>query len=56
MSNEVAKASRILHFKIRTPSPDATKMLATMIKSAAPLYKAFVLWSGGQNGGVAPRD
>ena len=41
MANDAAKANRILHVKIRTPSPDATKLLASMIKTAAPMYKAF---------------
>jgi hypothetical protein len=41
MANDATKANRILHVKIRTPSPDATKLLASMTKNAAPLYKAF---------------
>ena len=41
MSNEATKANRILHVKIRTPSPDAMKVLASMMKSATPLYQAF---------------
>lgn len=41
MSNEAAKTNRILHLKIRTPSSDATKILASMVKGAAPLYEAF---------------
>jgi hypothetical protein len=41
MPNEAAKANRILHIKIRTPSPDAMKVLASMVKNAAPLYQAF---------------
>ena len=34
MSNDAAKAKRVLHVKIRAPSPDAVKLLATMIKNA----------------------
>jgi len=41
MANDVAKAKRILYVKIRTPSPDATTLLASMMKNALPLYKAF---------------
>jgi hypothetical protein len=41
MPNESAKASRILHVKIRTPSEDATKILLTMMKNAAPFYAAL---------------
>lgn len=41
MSNDAAKANRILHVKIRAPSPDAMKVLASMVKNAAPLYRAF---------------
>lgn len=41
MSNDAAKTHRILHVKIRTPSPDAAKLVATMMKNAAPLYQAF---------------
>jgi len=41
MPNDAAKANRILHIKIRTPSPDAMKALVSMVKSAVPLYQAF---------------
>jgi hypothetical protein len=41
MSNDAAKTKRVLHVKIRTPSSDAAKLLATMMKNAAPLYRAF---------------
>jgi len=41
MSNDAAKANRILHVKIRTPSPDAAKLVASMMKNAAPMYQAF---------------
>ena len=36
-----AKAHRILYVKIRTPSPDATALLASMMKNALPLYQHF---------------
>ncbi len=35
------KAHRVLFIKIRTPSPDATALLATMMKTALPLYQSF---------------
>jgi uncharacterized protein Yka (UPF0111/DUF47 family) len=41
MANDAAKAHRILHVKIRTPSPDAAKLVASMMKNAAPMYQAF---------------
>jgi len=41
MANDLAKAERILYVKIRTPSPDATALLASIMKNALPLYKAF---------------
>jgi len=41
MSNEQTKTNRILHLKIRTPSPDAAKVLASMVKSTIPLYESF---------------
>lgn len=41
MSNDAAKAQRILHVKIKTPSPDAAKLVASMMKNAAPMYRAF---------------
>jgi hypothetical protein len=41
MSNDAGKSSRILHVKIKTPSPDAAKLLASMMKNAAPMYRAF---------------
>ncbi len=41
MANDAAKAKRILHIKIKTPSADATTLLTTMMKNAFPLYKAF---------------
>ena len=41
MDNDAAKAHRILHVKIKTPSPDAAKLVATMMQNAAPMYKAF---------------
>ncbi len=41
MSNEQTKANRILHLKIKTPSPDAAKVLVSMVKSAIPLYESF---------------
>lgn len=41
MPNDQAKAKRVLYVKIRTPSADATTLLATMMKNSAPLFKAF---------------
>jgi hypothetical protein len=41
MPNEDAKANRTLHIKFTVPSPDAAKLLATMMKNVAPMYKAF---------------
>lgn len=41
MPNDAAKAHRILHVKIRTPSPDAANLVATMMKNAAPMVQAF---------------
>jgi hypothetical protein len=41
MSTVAAKANRILHIGVRTPSPDAAKLLASMMKNTAPLYKTF---------------
>ena len=41
MPNDAANAHRILHVKIKTPSPDAAKLVATMMKNAAPMYRAF---------------
>src|SRR5512140_2575155 len=41
MASDAAKANRILHVKIKTPSPDAAKLVATMMKNAAPMYRAF---------------
>jgi hypothetical protein len=41
MATEAAKTNRILHVKIRTPSPDAMKVLVSMMNNAAPLYRAF---------------
>lgn len=41
MPNETMKAKRILYIKIRTPSADATKLMASMMKNAAAFYKAF---------------
>ena len=41
MPNDAAKAHRILHIKIRTPSPDAAKLVVSMMKNAAPMYRAF---------------
>ena len=41
MDNDAAKANRILHVKIKTPSPDAAKLVAAMMKNAAPIVRAF---------------
>jgi hypothetical protein len=41
MSNDAAKAHRILYVKIRTLSSDATTVLASTIKSSAPFYAAL---------------
>jgi hypothetical protein len=41
MANEPVKANRTLQIKIRTPSADSAKMLATMMKNSAPMYAAF---------------
>jgi hypothetical protein len=41
MADDVSKAKRILHVKIKTPSADATTLLTTMMKNALPLYKTF---------------
>jgi hypothetical protein len=41
MADGAAKAKRTLFFKVRTPSPDATALLATMMKNALPLYQSF---------------
>ena len=41
MPNDAAKAHRILHVKIKTPSPDAAKLVVSMMQNAAPMYRAF---------------
>ena len=41
MADKAEKTHRTLFIKIRTPSPDATALLATMMKSALPLYQNF---------------
>ena len=41
MADDAPKAHRILCVKLRTPSPDATAMLASMMKNALPLYQSF---------------
>ena len=41
MANDDAKAARILHIKIKTPSAEATTLVTSMMKNALPLYKAF---------------
>jgi hypothetical protein len=41
MADDATKAKRILCVKLRTPSPNATALLVTMMKNAFPLYKAF---------------
>jgi len=41
MANDPAKTKRVLCVKLRTPSADTTSLLVTMMKNAAPLYKAF---------------
>src|SRR5438552_16119597 len=40
MANETTRIRRILHFKMRTPTPDA-KQLLPFIKAAIPFYEAF---------------
>ena len=40
MANETKTVRRILHFKIRTPTPEA-KQLLPFIKAAIPFYEAF---------------
>jgi hypothetical protein len=40
MANETTRVRRILHFKMRTPTPDA-KQLLPFIKAAIPFYEAF---------------
>lgn len=41
MADEADKTKRILTVRIRTPSPDASALLASMMKSALPLYQSF---------------
>ncbi len=41
MADEPAKTKRILTIKLRTPSPDAGALLASMMKNALPLYQSF---------------
>lgn len=41
MGDDAAKAKRILHIRIRTPSADATTLVTTMMKNALPLYRTF---------------
>lgn len=41
MAGEAAKTKRILYIKLRTPSADATALLASMMKNALPLYQSF---------------
>ena len=41
MQANTAKASRILYLKIKAPSADAANLILSMIKNAAPLYRAF---------------
>jgi len=41
MADDVPKTNRVLCVKLRTPSPNATALLVTMMKNAFPLYKAF---------------
>jgi hypothetical protein len=41
MQANAAKTSRILYLKIKAPSADAASLILSMIKNAAPLYKAF---------------
>lgn len=41
MADEADKTKRILTVKIRTASPDASALLASMMKSALPLYQSF---------------
>jgi hypothetical protein len=41
MPNDTAKARRILHVKIKTPTPDAAKLVTSMMKNAAPMVQAF---------------
>ena len=41
MADEAAKTKRILYIKLRTPSADATALLASMMKNALPLYQHF---------------
>lgn len=40
MANEAKTVRRILHFKLRTPAPDAAQLLP-FIKAAIPFYEAF---------------
>jgi hypothetical protein len=41
MSNDPKKANRVLQVKIRTPSADSGKILASMMKNSALIYAAF---------------
>ena len=41
MADDAARTSRVLCVKLKTPSANATALLVTMMKNAAPLYKAF---------------
>jgi hypothetical protein len=41
MTNEAAKANRILYLKMRTPSADAATLLVSMMKNTLPMFKAF---------------
>lgn len=41
MSSDAAKTKRILHIKVKNASPDATRLLTSMMKNTASLYRAF---------------
>ncbi len=41
MAKDSETANRALHIKIRTPTADSAKLLASMMKNSAPLYQAF---------------
>lgn len=41
MQKESSTAKRVLCLKIRTPSPDAAKLVVSMIKNTMPLYRTF---------------
>ena len=41
MTSDAPKAKRVLHVKLRAPSPDMGSVAVSMMKSAIPFYEAF---------------